>query len=154
MPAPRHALCVGTIVVRDGNILLVRQAPGTGLAGKWSIPWGFIDEGEAPAVAARRETLEEAGVTIAVRGLAGAQVLPGKLGGVGLVFIGDYIAGEPQPDNIETDRATFANGQELADLPVEPWCRWLARLALDGDLRCLGEAASNPYELPGYFNAL
>jgi len=56
---------VGAIVVHEGRILLVKRAaePGRGL---WAIPGGRLKLGETLKECARREILEETGVTIAV----------------------------------------------------------------------------------------
>ena len=52
-------------VIRDGEILLVRETDG------WSLPGGWADVGESPAEAATREVLEESGyATRAVKLLA------------------------------------------------------------------------------------
>jgi 8-oxo-dGTP diphosphatase len=53
-------------VVRDGRILLIRKKRGLG-AGKINGPGGKLDSGEAPRVAAVRETEEELCITAAVR---------------------------------------------------------------------------------------
>jgi 8-oxo-dGTP diphosphatase len=50
---------VGCIVVRDGQLLLVRNQRGF-----WSTPGGHLDFGESPDVCAARETLEETGVSV------------------------------------------------------------------------------------------
>ena len=56
-----------TAVVRRGNeLLLVRRADN----GHWSPVTGILDPGEEPAVAARREVLEETGVEVVVDRLA------------------------------------------------------------------------------------
>jgi 8-oxo-dGTP diphosphatase len=47
---------------RDGQILLLKLAGGE-LSGAWYLPGGAVDEGEWPEDAARRELLEEAGLT-------------------------------------------------------------------------------------------
>jgi ADP-ribose pyrophosphatase YjhB (NUDIX family) len=145
----RHVLCVGTLVVRDDTCLLVRQSASASLAGQWSIPWGFVDEGETPDAAAERETLEEAGVEVRVVGIASVQVLPDEAG-VGVVFKADAIGQVmPRPDGLETDHARFLTADEINELPVESWCRHLALSALAGRLDLLRSSA-NPYDLPGW----
>jgi ADP-ribose pyrophosphatase YjhB (NUDIX family) len=49
---PKMAVCVGAVVLHEQRILFIRQAKGHSLAGQWSIPWGIVDEGEAPENAA------------------------------------------------------------------------------------------------------
>ncbi len=57
----------------DGvELLLVRRADN----GAWTPVTGIVDPGEEPAVAARREALEEAGVTITVDRLALVRTTP------------------------------------------------------------------------------
>ncbi len=48
----------------DGDVLLVRQA----YRGRWGIPGGLLQRGEAPAVAAVREVFEETGLAIELIG--------------------------------------------------------------------------------------
>jgi 8-oxo-dGTP diphosphatase len=50
---------VGCIVVRDGQLLLVRNHRGF-----WSTPGGHLDFGESPEACAARETFEETGVSV------------------------------------------------------------------------------------------
>ncbi|HTX52147.1 MAG TPA: NUDIX hydrolase [Candidatus Baltobacteraceae bacterium] len=59
----RPFLAVGTIVVRDGRILLARRGkePSYGL---WSIPGGAVEVGEDLKTAARREVREECGIEV------------------------------------------------------------------------------------------
>ncbi len=54
-------LCVGAVVVRDGDILLIRRASPPG-RGRWSLPGGRVQAGESLAEAARRELEEETGL--------------------------------------------------------------------------------------------
>ena len=49
--------------IRDGRYLVARRAEGTHLAGLWEFPGGKIAAGERPEEAARRELLEETGLT-------------------------------------------------------------------------------------------
>jgi 8-oxo-dGTP diphosphatase len=61
----RPFVAVGTIVVRDGCVLLARRGkePSYGL---WSLPGGAVDLGEGLKHAAARETREECGIEIEI----------------------------------------------------------------------------------------
>jgi 8-oxo-dGTP pyrophosphatase MutT (NUDIX family) len=66
-----------TAVVRRGGelgdeVLLVQRSDN----GRWTPVTGIVDPGEQPAVAARREVLEETGVVVRVDRLASVQALP------------------------------------------------------------------------------
>lgn len=54
------------IVVNPENKVLILRRSSTAVRrpGEWDIPGGHVDDGEYPAEAAARETLEEAGLTI------------------------------------------------------------------------------------------
>lgn len=58
-------LVIGCVAEREGNILLCRRAiePRYGL---WTLPAGFMENGESTTEAALRETLEEACAHIAI----------------------------------------------------------------------------------------
>lgn len=143
---PRMVVCVGTVVLRGGSVLFVRQAAGHALAGQWSIPWGVVDDQESPEDAAVRETYEESGIRAEIDGLLGFQNLrtPGWLA---LLFVCHPIEGEPTPDGVETDAAAFFSLGDLDSFeePLEPWCAWLARRVLAGGRPTIPCEPSNPY---------
>jgi 8-oxo-dGTP pyrophosphatase MutT (NUDIX family) len=60
-PAAKFAtprIAAGALFVDDDRILLVRKTYGNG----WDIPGGYVDAGESPAAACRRELKEELGI--------------------------------------------------------------------------------------------
>ncbi|HVV57041.1 MAG TPA: NUDIX domain-containing protein [Gaiellaceae bacterium] len=62
--------CANAIVVSAGKVLLMRRARAPWRDG-WCAPGGFCEPTEHPALAAERETLEEAGVRARVTTLLG-----------------------------------------------------------------------------------
>lgn len=63
-------VAVGSIVQRDGELLLVQRGHGPG-AGEWSLPGGRVRHGEGLREAAVRETREETGVDVVVERFVG-----------------------------------------------------------------------------------
>lgn len=143
---PKMVICVGAVVIHQQRILFVRQARGHALSGMWSIPWGFVDDGETPEAAALRETVEESGITATLEGLLGIQNLPTP-GWAGIIFACQAQSGDPTPDGVETDRAAYFSLDEILSFtePFEPWCKWLALRVLNGKCRVIPEEPGTPY---------
>jgi ADP-ribose pyrophosphatase YjhB (NUDIX family) len=57
---PTPKVDVRAVVFRDGELLLVRERR----SGRWTLPGGWADAGDTPALAAERETLEESGYRV------------------------------------------------------------------------------------------
>ena len=57
----RPEICVGGVIVDDGELLLIRRGRGAGV-GKWSIPGGRVEFGETLQAAVERELAEETGL--------------------------------------------------------------------------------------------
>jgi ADP-ribose pyrophosphatase YjhB (NUDIX family) len=140
-------VCVGAVVLQGRRMLFVRQAQGQTLAGKWSIPWGIVDENEPPEAAAVRETLEESGVQVEIAGLLGIQNLPIP-GWLGIIFLCRPTGGRPAPDGIETDQVAYFSSAELMSFEesIESWCKWLAQRVLTGTYTLTCQSPGNPYE--------
>lgn len=141
-------VCVGAVVLMDDSVLLVRQAAGHQLEGQWTIPWGKIADGESPATAAIRETLEEGGVSADIEGLLGVQELPIPWAGqIGILYLCQHRNGKPKPDNRETDAARYFTESELEAMneSIEPLSRWLSIRVLSGDYTCIRENGDNPF---------
>jgi ADP-ribose pyrophosphatase YjhB (NUDIX family) len=104
-------------VIRDGDgrILLARRAvePGAGL---WDLLGGFMDEGEAPGDALRRELREETGLEVEPGEYLGG--IPDRYGEDGNFTVNFYwaaalAAGEPRPADDVAELAWFPDD----DLP-------------------------------------
>jgi len=100
---------VGAIVIREGEILLVRHTYGAA-AGKLLNPGGMLQAGEMPEQAVVREVMEETGVTIEPIGMLALRC---SAKGWYMVFLARYVSGEPQSDNDENSQALFMPCQEL-----------------------------------------
>jgi 8-oxo-dGTP diphosphatase len=59
----RHVVVDG-IVVKDGQILLVKRSKKLLEGGKWALPGGFMDRDETVAQTVSREIMEETGWTV------------------------------------------------------------------------------------------
>ena len=98
---------VGAILVKDGKVLLVKEGSHSkGVdEGKWSQPAGWIDVGENPIEAAKREAEEESGYKFEPTHLLGVYSLVRRdvtetLGGtphaIKLIFKGNILSDEQQ----------------------------------------------------------
>ena len=87
-------LAAGVVATREDRVLLVRRAIEPAY-GTWVFPGGYVDRGEHPAVAARREALEEAGVMVALEGMLGIYQYPAGNPVVLVVYHGIITGGEP-----------------------------------------------------------
>lgn len=66
----RPEVCVGAVVVDEGELLVIRRGHGPG-GGKWSIPGGRVEGGETLAEAVVRELAEETGLEGVCEALVG-----------------------------------------------------------------------------------
>jgi 8-oxo-dGTP diphosphatase len=66
---PRPIVGIGICVLRENSVLLVRRARPPSL-GQWALPGGAQELGETAEAAARRELLEETGVSAGALHLA------------------------------------------------------------------------------------
>ena len=92
----------------DGKILLVRHTYGSA-KDRILLSGGFVQEGELPDRAVEREILEETGVTAKARSVFAVQFKPEQWC---VVFVTDYIAGEPRSDGHENSEVLLLTAEE------------------------------------------
>lgn len=63
---PKVAACV--FILQDERVLLVKRGAEPEM-GRWALPAGYVDYGENPVAAAKRETLEETGLIVEIERL-------------------------------------------------------------------------------------
>jgi 8-oxo-dGTP diphosphatase len=120
---------VGTLVLNDGKILLVRRRMMPE-AGKWSIPAGYLDRGEDPREVAARETWEETGLTVRIEELLDVYYNACTGNGGASIFIlyrAELLGGELQAGD-DADAAAFFGPNELPELAfasTRDAIRWL-----------------------------
>lgn len=122
----RFSATAGAIVIDDhGRLLLLKHVFRTGSG--WGIPGGFIQAGEQPEEAVRRELREEVGLELEHVEIA----LIRTLHNTQQIEIIYYCRpkGEAQPQSVEVERAAWFSLQALPET-LSGDQRWLIERAL------------------------
>lgn len=149
-------------MLREQKVLLIREATGHD-RGVWGIPWGFVEGKSAdgtldtPEMAAVRETLEEAKIHARIVGLLGIQNHSSRTGEPRLyiIFLGEHIRGDPEPDGVETDRAAYLSLHEINvwHEPIDKFVKWVVTRVLSGEFMAIPPQPLNPYSpFLGFFS--
>jgi ADP-ribose pyrophosphatase YjhB (NUDIX family) len=101
-------------------VLLLRRAVQPGL-GWWDLPAGYLDPGESFEQAARRETLEEAGIEVELTALSGVYHSP-EANAVSVVF-------RARPDGPTASVQLDDESSDHAWVPRSQVAHWLPRMA-------------------------
>jgi len=130
---------VAGVVIKEDKLLLVRHTYGNG-KGMLVIPGGFVDIGETPQDALKREFLEETNIHVEPKGIIGARF---NMHDWYIVFRADYISGEGVSDHCENSEVVWMDVGEVfarEDVPQ------LTKLLLQSALRSKNDLTLHPYQ--------
>lgn len=120
---------VAAVCIHEGRVLLARHTYGPG-KGRLIIPGGYIEKGETPMEAVKREYLEEAGVTIEPKELIGVRF---NAKDWYVVFRAEYVSGRARSDGDENNEVLWLpTGEALIREDVPDLTKKLIRCALTG----------------------
>jgi len=109
------------------RVLLVRRSVNPG-RGKWALPGGFVDYGEDPYQAAKREVLEETGLNVEITSLVNVRSNGGP---IVITFTASTKNGDASPQDDADAVCWFAADDPLPDLAFESTrsmlSEWVAR---------------------------
>jgi len=107
-------LAAAGIVIKDGKWLVVKKKYG-GLKGFWSIPAGFVNEGETVDEAAIREVFEETGIATKVKDIVGLRtgVIDKVISDNLIVFLLEEIGGSLRVQKSEIEDVAYMTKQQL-----------------------------------------
>jgi 8-oxo-dGTP diphosphatase len=129
---PRFAVTTGAVITdRSGRVLLLKHRfrPGSG----WGVPGGFLEKGEQPEDALRRELREEVGLEIEnIRLLTARAVKNAKQ--IEIIFYCQAI-GDTEALNFEIQKAAWFLPDELPPELPKSQMRLVKRVLNDGGTR-------------------
>lgn len=94
---------VGGVVIKDNKVLLARHTYGNG-KGMLIIPGGYVNYGETPQQALKREYMEETNIEVEPQHIIGIRF---NMHDWYLVFYAKYISGNARSDNDENSEVLW-----------------------------------------------
>lgn len=125
MLALTHRVSAGAIIVKDGNLLLVRHSHPE-RHDFWVAPGGGVESRESAQEASERETFEETGVIVKAKNLALIEELENDRQRIcKLWFLAEYISGQPSAESVhcgyeDITEARFLSRTDISQLTVYP----------------------------------
>lgn len=147
-----HVVGVGGIVIRQGQVLLVKHNYGN-LQGQWLLPGGHVDLGENLDAAVEREVMEETGVRAIARGIMAvrSKILPDSRLEVYVVFLMEYVSGEATVGSpAEIEAVGYFTLEQVKHLTVTPLARAIINQVLTQPSRPLPLQINFRYNAPGF----
>ena len=115
------------IVIKDGKVLLARHTYGSG-KGMLIVPGGYVEYGETPQDAVKREFLEETGVVVEPKKIIGIRFNSQDWY---IAFSAEYVSGQATSDYDENDEVVWMDVNEaLQREDVPDLTKQLIRCAL------------------------
>lgn len=96
------------IVIREGKVLLARHTYGVG-KGRLIVPGGYVEFGESPQEALKREFYEETKIRVEPRRILAVRF---NTKDWYIAFAADYISGEASSDHDENDLVVWMDVEE------------------------------------------
>lgn len=120
-------IAAGALFVDDGQVLMVHKTYGNG----WDIPGGYVDSGESPAAACRRELLEELALDRPPRRLLAVDWAPIEGEGDKILYVfecgGVGCASQIELKDSELDLWKWVPISEVAEYAIPRLARRLTR---------------------------
>ncbi len=139
-------IIVGSVVTRGDEVLLCRRAIEP-RRGYWTIPAGFLEEGESSEEGARREAMEEASAEIELDAILAVYDIP-RISQVQIMFRGTLVSDDvhPGPESEVVELFPFEHipWDDLA-FPSVGW-------ALEHHRRVVGVRSFPPFRTPETFD--
>mgnify|MGYP003296761546 CR=1 FL=1 len=96
------------VVIHEGKVLLARHTYGAG-KDMLIIPGGYVDYGESPEDALRREYMEETGTVVEPKNIIGIRF---NMHDWYIAFTAEYISGNASSDKDENSEVVWMDVQE------------------------------------------
>lgn len=140
----------GVLLERTGRLLLVRRGAEPA-RGRWDVPGGFLEPGEDPEQAARREIREELGIEVGALRLLLADINPLADGStvLDLIFEASHFTGEPRASDDAAEVGWFAADALPTDLAFDTTRRILERTRVLRTPRALRLLDGTPVDTTG-----
>lgn len=118
------------IVIKDGKVLLARHTYGSG-KGMLIVPGGYVEYGESPQDAVKREFLEETGIMVEPKEIIGVRFNSRDWY---VAFAAEYVSGQASSDHDENDEVLWMDVNEaFGREDVPDLTKKLIRCALQAD---------------------